>query len=36
MTIGFRVRNALDFSRFEESIIIAQSEIHIKEAEDLA
>ena len=23
MTIGFRVRNALDFSRFEESTIIA-------------
>jgi len=36
MTIGFRVSNALDFSRFEESTIFAQSEIHKKDAEDLA
>jgi len=36
MTIGFRIRNGLDFSRFEESIVIALSEIQIKEAEDLA
>ena len=36
MTIGFRVRNALDFSRFEDSAIIAQSEIHKMDAKDLA
>ena len=36
MTIGFRILNALDFSRFEESIIIAKSEIHITAEEELA
>ena len=36
MTIGFRVRNALDFSRFEGNTIIAQSEIRKMDAEYLA
>jgi hypothetical protein len=30
-----RVRSALDFSRFEESTILAQSDIHKMDAEDL-